>query len=412
VIPRYQLPAYSPLSAGAIQRAIVHGFGAAMNGHASLAAALEREYSADQAILLGSGTAALRVAIRLAMRRVGHTAVALPAFTCFAVAAAAVGERARLRFYDLEPGTLAPDLESLERVLERGTRIAVITPQYGFPVDWDAIADLVARYGAIAVEDAAQGDHATWRGRPLGSLGAISVLSFGRGKGWTGGRGGALLVRDQGPWDGLSEVLLELSDGSRRRGAELRVVGGLAAQWALGRPACYAIPRAVPWLRLGETVYRDAGTPQPMTHAASACLAATRSAAAREAAIRRATAAALIVAIGAGSAVRPVRPLPGATPGYLRLPLRLVHGLAGFPHPAAAVRLGLAPSYPSVLAAIPQVRPLVDDPTPCWPGADELVRTLWTAPTHSQLTDGERARLAAALQAYEQRVVLEDMERE
>jgi len=403
VIPRHQLPAYSPLSAGSIQHAIVQGLGAGMNGHASLAAALEREYSADQAILLGSGTEALRVAIRLAMRRVGDTAVALPAFTCFSVGAAAVGERARLRFYDLEPSTLAPDLESLERVLERGTRIAVITPQYGFPVDWDAIADLAGRYGAIAVEDAAQGDHATWHGRPLGSLGAISVLSFGRGKGWTGGSGGALLVRDQAPWDGLSDILAEVSDGRRRRRAELRVVGALAAQWVLGRPACYAIPQAIPWLHLGETVYRDVGTPQPMTRAASACLASTRSATAREAAIRRATAATLIVAIGAGLSVRPVRLLPGATPGYLRLPLRLVHGLAGFPHPVAALRLGLAPSYPSVLAAIPQVRPLVDDRTPCWPGAEELVHTLWTAPTHSQLTDDERVRLAAALQAYEQR---------
>jgi hypothetical protein len=401
VIPRQQLPAYSPLSAGAIGQAFVHGLGPGMDGQADLRAALLHDFRADQAMLFGSGTEALRVALRAAKRALPDAVVALPAFTCFAVASAAVSEQARLRFYDLDPSTLAPDLESLEQVLERGARIVVVSPQYGFPVDWDAIASLLAQHGAIAIEDAAQGDHAAWRGRPLGSLGPISVLSFGRGKGWTAGSGGALLLRNQTPWSGLSDGLTELPAKRGRRAAELRALGELTAQWALGRPECYAIPHAIPWLRLGETVYRAAPSPGPMTRAASACLATTRAAAAREAAVRRATAAAFLFAIGAGLSVQPVRPLPGATPGYLRLPLRLARGLRGFSDPEAALRLGLAPSYPSVLAAVPQVRPWIAGETPRSPGADELVRTLCTVPTHSQLTDDERARMIRLLQTYQ-----------
>jgi hypothetical protein len=374
-----------------------------VDGQADLTAALEHEYSADQALLFGSGTQALQVALRLAIREVGDSVVALPAFTCFDVAAAAVGAQARIRFYDLDPSTLAPDLASLERVLARGIRIAVITPLYGFPVDWDALAELLARYGALAVEDAAQGDHAEWRGRMLGSLGPISVLSFGRGKGWTGGSGGALLVRNQPPWRGLAETLSNLPGGRARRAAEVRVLSALAAQWALGRPTCYAIPHAIPWLQLGETVYRAPASPQPMTRAASACLATTRVAAAHEAAARRSTAAGLVEAIGSGSRVLPVRPLPGATPGYLRLPLRLAHGLAGFATLSAAVRLGIAPSYPSVLGAIPEVRPWMDDTAPNWPGGEEVCRTLCTVPTHSLVTGAERADLIRQLHAYERR---------
>ena len=401
MILRRQLPAYSPLSAASIRQAIVHGLGPGMDGQADLSEALESKYAADQAVLLGSGTQALQVAIELAMRQVGDAAVALPAFTCFDVATAAVGARARIRFYDLDPSTLAPDLRSLERVLKRGTRIAVITPLYGFPVDWDAVAELLARYGAIAVEDAAQGDHADWRGSILGSLGPISVLSFGRGKGWTGGSGGALLVREQPPWGDLREALTELSAMRSRRAREVRVLGALAAQWALGRPDYYAIPHALPWLQLGETVYRDPVSPHRMTRAASACLAATRPASAREAATRRVTAAVLLEAIGSASHVRPIRPLLGGTPGYLRLPLRLAHGLAGFPQLAEATRLGFARSYPAILPAIPQIRPRVDDGTAAWPGAEELVRTLCTAPTHSLLTAEERSELIQHLQAYE-----------
>ena len=372
-----------------------------MDGQAHLGAELEREYSADRAVLLGSGTQALQVAIELAMRQVEDAAIALPAFTCFDVATAAVGARARLRFYDLDPCTLAPDLQSLERVLKQGARIVVISPLYGFPVDWDAVADLVAPYGAIAVEDAAQGDHAEWRGQRLGSLGPISVLSFGRGKGWTGGKGGALLVREQPPWGDLREGVNEMSDRWNRRSAEGPVVGGLAVQWALGRPECYAIPRTLPWLHLGETVYHDPAPPSPMTRAASACLAATRPAATREGEARRRTAAALLAAIGSRPQVRPIRPLAGGTPGYLRLPLRLAHGLAGFPQTETMMRLGIAPSYPAVLGAIPEVRPWMDDATPGWPGGEELVRTLCTVPTHSLVTEADRAELIQQLHDYE-----------
>lgn len=403
MIVRHQLPAYSPLNAASIRRAIAHGLGPGIDGQADLTAALEREYVADQAVLLGSGTQALQLAIALAMRRVGDAAVALPAFTCFDVASAAVGARAKIRFYDVDPSTLGPDLDSLQRALERGTRVAVIAPLFGFPVDWDAISKLLAQYGAIAVEDAAQGAHAAWRGRLLGSLAPISILSFGRGKGWTGGDGGALLVRDQAPWDGLREAARELVQSRSRPGggAEIRVLGALAVQWALGRPESYAIPHALPWLQLGETVYRDPVPPRSMTRAASACLAANRMAAGREAEARRATAAALLEVIGSGSRVRPIRALADGTPGYLRLPLRLADGLAGFSQPAAAMRLGLAPSYPSILPAIPQIGPWVDDASSSWPGAEELVRTLCTVPTHSLVTAADRAGLIQQLQAYE-----------
>jgi hypothetical protein len=263
-----------------------------------------------------------------------------------------------------------------------------------------ALAGLCVRYGAIAIEDAAQGNHATWHGRPLGSLGPISVLSFGRGKGWTGGSGGALLVRDQPPWRGLQESLRGIWVGDSGQAAEVRVVTALAAQWVLGRPAYYAIPHAIPWLHLGETLYRDPVSPQRMTRAASACLTTSRSAAIHEGTIRRATAKALLATIGPGSRVRAIPPLAGATPGYLRLPLRLAHGMTGFPQSEAATRLGIAPSYPSVLAAIPKVRPWMDDAMPAWPGAEELVRTLCTLPAHSLLSGVELTELTNQLQVY------------
>src|SRR6059058_4042732 len=144
-------------------------------------------YRAQETVLLGSGTQALELAIRVATRVAAEQcAVALPAFSCYDVATAAVGARMRIALYDVDPGTLGPDLDSLAAALASGARIVVAAPLWGTPVDWGAVERCAAPFGAVVIEDAAQGHGAEWRGLPVGSFGALSVLSFGRGKGWTG----------------------------------------------------------------------------------------------------------------------------------------------------------------------------------------------------------------------------------
>jgi dTDP-4-amino-4,6-dideoxygalactose transaminase len=356
---------------------------------------LQHDYGAEHAILYGSGTQALQVALELAKRSVGGSpAVALPAFTCFDVGTAAVGSGARIVLYDVDPGTLGPDFDSLRRVVKEGARVAVVSPLYGVPVDWASVEDCIAPYGAIAIEDAAQGHGATWRGRPLGSLGPLSVLSFGRGKGWTGVRAGALLFREQ------LTAGVEVPRRDPNVLAELRVVMSALAQWALGRPTWYALPAAIPWLELGETRYRDPSEPERMTQSAGALLRQSFGASALEASVRRNNAQWLLDSAPLGPHVRAVQPVPDGAPGYLRLPLRLSRGMAGFPAAEKATRLGIAASYPSTLAVLPQVRAGMSRTDSRWPGAEELVCDLVTLPTHSRVTAAERAQVLHLLNAY------------
>jgi dTDP-4-amino-4,6-dideoxygalactose transaminase len=394
---RRQLPAYSPITLGGIGRGLLHGARLTPDGRGPLAQRLMRDLAADAARLYGSGTQALRAAIELARRRLGAETIALPAFTCFDVAAAAVATGGKIALYDVDPETLSPDLDTLRDVLNRGAQVVVVSPLYGYPVDWDASAAEVARAGAVVIEDAAQGQFAKWRGCPLGSLGPLSVLSFGRSKGWTGGGGGALLLR--GEW--AAAPAEDPPPPAGGVGAEIQGLLRLTAQWLLGRPELYAVPAAIPWLQLGETVYRDAPPTRALTRAAAGSLDAHRVPSEREAAIRRENARTILEDLPQGSVVRPVRALPGATPGYLRLPLRLSRGLAGFARPARALRLGLAASYPTVLAEIPEVRErLVTGMANRWPGGERIARTLVTAPTHSLTTDAERQAILAILATY------------
>jgi perosamine synthetase len=391
---RHQPPVHSPIPAGAVPAATAAAMGAGADPRPVLAGDLCREFSARAALLCGSGTQALELALVVARRRAGADTVALPAFSCYDVASAAVGAGARVLLYDLDPGTLGPDLDSLRRAVAGGARTVVVAPLYGVPVDWRGVEAVVAGAGVVVVEDAAQGSGARWEGRPLGTLGELSVLSFGRGKGWTGGGGGVLLVREE-------RDLVAAQEGMTRSGEHgqpgvVQELGGLAAavaQAAVARPALFALPSALPWLGLGETRYRPPRPIRSITRAAAALLLRSRNAARSEAEARRAHGAwyarRLDSSPGAGI---PAVPRQGE-PGYLRFPIRLAGGLDGFPDPGAARRLGIAPAYPTTLLALEPVRRAQVGSDPRCPGAEELARTLVTLPTHSLVTPTERSRV-------------------
>ena len=115
-----------------------------MSGPAGALTALERllssRYGAHGVRLVDSGTHAVEAALRVAAHLADEPViVALPAYTCFDVATAAVGADARIALYDVNPGTLGPDLESLDMALVGGARVVVVSPLYGIPVNWDEI---------------------------------------------------------------------------------------------------------------------------------------------------------------------------------------------------------------------------------------------------------------------------------
>ncbi len=385
---RRQPPAFSPMPIRAVWGAAGHALGLAADPRPRLVQRLRWSHGRENVLLFGGGTEALVFALLAARRLTGPASVvALPAYSCFDVAAAAVAANVRIALYDVDPTTLGPDPVSLSRTVERcGARAVVITPLYGVPVEWDDIAARLEPQGVLAIEDAAQGHGAAWKRRPLGGLGHLGVLSFGRGKGWSGARGGALLFAGQ-PVPGAAAAW------ARGRGdptREAAVTLSALAQTLLARPALYRLPAALPWLRLGETWYRDAPQPRPMTRAAAGLLEASWGAAAEEAAARRETARALLEALDGDAGVRLVRPPAGGTPGYLRLPVRLGRGMAGWDDPVRALALGIAPGYPATLAELAPVRERLVTPDDGWPGANTLVRELVTLPTHSQLRAAER----------------------
>ena len=390
-IVRHQLPVFSPVPLSAVGVALAGSLGLRRGARRELTSLLAREYSADRVVLCGSGTEALCLAIQSAQRVVSPDAiVALPAFTCFDVATAAIGAKARVTFYDVDANSLSPDLTSLDRAIDDGARIVVVSPLYGIPVDWARLEQLASTRGAILIEDAAQGHGASYRGVRLGGLGKVSTLSFGRGKGWTGGGGGALLLRGH-----AAEVAGRFDLAAR---APIVSAVLLGAQWALGRPSLYGLPQSVPGLALGETVFHPPRRAVEISNSAAAAILASESAALNESEIRRENGAWFERQLATHSTLRPVvSSSVEGIPGYLRFPLLAPRGIAGFGDDARL--LGIAPSYPHPLC---RLAPLAGSVVAVreYPGAERLSSQLLTLPVHSRLSAADRTAIAERLRAH------------
>ena len=384
---RRQLPVHSPLPLAAVLAGgagLVAGGGTAA---ADLTTALIRTFGAEAVVLTDSGTGALALAIGACLAGSPDAAVALPAFSCYDLATAAAGAGARVLLYDVSPDTLAPDDASLERALARGARIVVLAHLFGVPADPAPVRRTAEAAGAWLIEDAAQGAGAAIRRRPLGSFGDFSVLSFGRGKGNTSGRGGALLIhgaRAATAAAGIRAGLLR-----RRRGAEDVML--LAAQWLLARPALYALPSALPFLRLGETVYREPEPARGLSAAAARVLAVTWPLGEAEGAVRKAHAARLLGTRARG--LTPPRIPAAAEAGYLRLPLVASVEARSSAASGEARGLGIMPSYPKPLCDLAPFAERVLNRDGAFPGARLLAERLVTLPTHGLLDERDLTRL-------------------
>lgn len=350
----------------------------------ALGARIRAHWDVDRAVLLGSGTSALRLAIEGAPGA-GPPVVALPGWGCYDLASAAIGAAARVELYDLDPQALAPDLDSVRQVLSRGITALVLVHPFGLP-RWSAeLVDLAAASGATLIEDAAQGAGGTWSGRPLGGLGEVGVLSLGRGKGWTAGRGGVLLAR--GPaWSDRADRVAAALPPPARGVADLPA---LAAQWLLARPSVYGIPAALPFLRLGETVYRPPGPVTSVSRVAAAVGQVTLPLQEAEAAQRRRHAEAFERVLER-CGQRPAPGPAGGTRGALRFPVLLPPGRV-----ETAPGLGVLRSYPVPLQRLPALVPFLGPATVAsrLPGSEALAERLVTLPTHGGLTAADLAQV-------------------
>ena len=387
---------------------------------------LKEHFGVKHCFLVSSGKAALTL-ILLALKELSpdRDEVLIPAFTCFSVPSSVVRAGLRIRLCDLHPDSLDFDFAQLSAMLSEASRprqtdgclagsvtnlpgetsgtandsgdpikrlLAVVpTHLFGFPSDVPRLRKLMRDPRITIVEDAAQAMGETWEGRKLGTLGDVSFFSLGRGKAFSSVEGG-VIITDR---DDIAEVL------NRRIGRLpryallplLNVIFKAAALMMLIHPRLFWVPRSVPFLKLGETLFEPHFSILRMS-SFQAGLARNRREKLEELRDVRKKNVNRWIAILEASRNHGANVHSGQSLGLLRFPLRVgdKKKRESLLRESARMGLGIMPVYPSSINAIPELRGKIEGGA--FPVAEGWARELVTLPTHEYLTEDDVTELS------------------
>ncbi len=157
---------------------------------------IEEHTGTAKCLLTTSCTHATELAALLADIREGDEVI-LPSYTFVSTADAFVLRGATAVFVDIRPDTMNIDADLIEDAVTERTRVIAPVHYAGVGCEMDKIMEIAKRHGLMVVEDAAQGIMASYKGKPLGTIGDFGCFSFHETKNVSMGEGGALLIRDE-----------------------------------------------------------------------------------------------------------------------------------------------------------------------------------------------------------------------
>ena len=154
-----------------------------------------------------SGTSALQAAMFSVGVGPGDEVIC-PSHTWISSISPAIHLGARPVFCEIDPQTLVLDPADVARRISPRTRCIVAVHLWGNPADMDALLALGQQHSVAVIEDCSHAHGATYRGRKVGSIGAVGCFSMQGGspggKAVGAGEGGLIVTSD----DHLCERIL------------------------------------------------------------------------------------------------------------------------------------------------------------------------------------------------------------
>jgi perosamine synthetase len=208
------IPLAKPVLGEAEERAVVQVLRSGQLSLGSQLGEFERGFAArvgaPLASAVSSGTAGLHLALRAAGVGDGDEVVTSP-FSFVASANAALYERARPVFADIDPVTLNLDPDAAAAAVTERTKAILPVHIFGYPAELAAFERLADRHGLVIVEDACEALGAVHAdGTAVGGRGHPAVFGFYANKQLTTGEGGMITLADP--------TLKEQIDSERNQG--------------------------------------------------------------------------------------------------------------------------------------------------------------------------------------------------
>jgi dTDP-4-amino-4,6-dideoxygalactose transaminase len=151
--------------------------------------------NATDAFLTHSCTAALEIVALLIDLKKGDEVI-MPSYTFVSTANAFCLRGATPIFVDIRQDTLNLDENLVENAITEKTKAIVGVHYAGVACAPDKLKKIADENGILFIEDAAQALGSTFHGKPLGSFGDFSAISFHETKNVISGEGGALIINN------------------------------------------------------------------------------------------------------------------------------------------------------------------------------------------------------------------------
>lgn len=157
-------------------------------------AAFEREFAEHfvggrETVAVNSGTSGQHLGLIAAGVGPGDEVI-VPSFTFAATGNSVALTGATPVFVDIEPETFSLDPAAVRAAITPRTKGVMPVHLYGHPFLVDDLEKVTKEAGIAIYEDAAQAHGASWRGRPVGTLGDFAMFSLYPTKNMTSGEGG------------------------------------------------------------------------------------------------------------------------------------------------------------------------------------------------------------------------------
>ena len=244
----YHVPLAVPYWNGATYRGVLRSFlsGGIVNGPdlTQLRTAVLKRLGVEDALLCGSGSLALEIALRASGVGKGDEVV-IPTFCCTSVVPPILAVGALPVLADVgEELNITP--KTVELTLTEKTKAIIVPHLFGNPADINAIVEFVRGRNIRVIDDAAQALGATIDGRPVGGFGDAGILSFGSEKICFGLGGGVVVSGKKKFLNGSSNIDLAPAQ-------PFPTLGGFFSTVAWRRWRRWTLP-AQAWLSHAETI--------------------------------------------------------------------------------------------------------------------------------------------------------------
>jgi len=145
-------------------------------------------------LVMNSGTSALVSALIGAGIGPGDEVI-IPAYTYIATASAVLIARAVPVIVEVDD-SMTMDPKALEAAITPHTKAVIPVHMKGIPCQMDEIMTVARKHQLIVIEDVAQANGGSYKGRPLGTFGQVGCFSFQQFKLVTSGEGGMIATDD------------------------------------------------------------------------------------------------------------------------------------------------------------------------------------------------------------------------